>query len=86
VVEQITDSSAFKQLARTAGTEIVQSIFRDGAAQPASLKGPVLYPGWSRCARHARHVQRRYPAQVGCCASESGPVAWAARWDHVGEA
>jgi DNA helicase HerA-like ATPase len=27
VVEQITDSSAFKQLARTAGTEIVRSIF-----------------------------------------------------------
>jgi hypothetical protein len=47
---------------------------------------PVLYPGCSRCARHARHVQRRYPAQVGCCASESGPVAWAARSDHVGEA
>jgi hypothetical protein len=27
MVEQITDSSAFKQFARTAGTEIVRSIF-----------------------------------------------------------
>jgi hypothetical protein len=34
----------------------------DGAPQPASLKGRVLYLGCSRC---ARHVQRRYAAQRG---------------------
>jgi len=33
-----------------------------------------LYPDFSPCARHARHVQREHPTQRGMFADKSPPV------------